>query len=102
MTHSEDRIQSSMTTTLHAALAASLGVDAITIASSDEAYSRGSISVTSRMDTLRAVQETFRFLGKAEIKPTHKAREWSNELVSQIEKVLENVLRKGWDPHLAK
>ncbi|MBU4226874.1 cobalamin B12-binding domain-containing protein [bacterium] len=95
MTHTEDRIQSSMTTALHAALAASLGVDAITIASSDEAYSRGSISVTSRIDTLRAVQETFRFLGKAEIKPTHKAREWSNELVSQIEKVLENVLRKG-------
>lgn len=95
MTHTEDRIQSSMTTALHAALATSLGVDAITIASSDEAYSRGSISVTSRIDTLRAVQETFRFLGKAEIKPTHKAREWSNELVSQIGKVLENVLRKG-------
>lgn len=94
MTHTEDRIQSSMTTALHAALATSLGVDAITIASTDEAYSRGSISVTSRIDTLRAVQETFRFLGKAEIKPTHKAKEWSNELVSQIEKVLENVLRK--------
>ncbi|PKP61240.1 cobalamin-binding protein [Candidatus Atribacteria bacterium HGW-Atribacteria-1] len=95
MTHTEDRIQSSMTTALHATLATSLGVDAITIASSDEAYSRGSISVTSRIDTLRAVQEAFRFLGKAEIKPTHKAKEWSNELVSQIEKVLENVLRKG-------
>ncbi|MBU4047295.1 cobalamin-binding protein, partial [bacterium] len=94
-THTEDRIQSSMTTALHATLATSLGVDAITIASSDEAYSRGSISVTSRIDTLRAVQEAFRFLGKAEIKPTHKAKEWSNELVSQIEKVLENVLRKG-------
>jgi len=95
MTHTEDRIQSSMTTALHATLATSLGVDAITIASSDEAYSRGSISVTSRIDTLRAVQEAFRFLGKAEIKPTYKAKEWSNELVSQIEKVLENVLRKG-------
>ena len=95
MTHTEDRIQSSMTTALHAALATSLGVDVITIASSDEAYSRGSISVTSRIDTLRAVQEAFRFLGKAEIKPTHKAKEWSNELVSQIEKVLENVLKKG-------
>jgi methylmalonyl-CoA mutase cobalamin-binding subunit len=95
MTHTEDRIQSSMTTALHAALATSLGVDAITIASSDEAYSRGSISVTSRIDTLRAVQEAFRFLGKAEIKPTDKAKEWSNKLVSQIEKVLENVLRKG-------
>jgi len=95
MTHTEDRIQSSMTTAFHAALATSLGVDAITIASSDEAYSRGSISVTSRIDTLRAVLEAFRFLGKAEIRPTHRAIEWSNELVSQIEKVLENVLRKG-------
>jgi 4'-phosphopantetheinyl transferase EntD len=55
MTHTEDRIQSSVTTAPHASLATSLGIDAITIASSDEAYSRGSISVTSRIETLRAV-----------------------------------------------
>jgi 4'-phosphopantetheinyl transferase EntD len=54
MTHTEDRIQSSVTTALHASLATSLGIDAITIASSDEAYSRGSISVTSRIDTLKS------------------------------------------------
>ena len=44
---------------------------------------------------MRAVQGAFRFLGKAEIKSTDKAKEWSNKLISQIEKVLENVLRKG-------
>jgi len=95
MTHTEDRVQSSVTTALHAALANSLGVDAITIASSDEAYSRGSISISSRIDTLKAVEEVFRFFGHAEIKPTAKAIEWSKELIDQIEKVLEDVLRKG-------
>ncbi|MBA7549070.1 hypothetical protein ES705_41543 [subsurface metagenome] len=95
MTHTEDRIQSSVTTALHAALANSLGVDTITIASADEAYSRGAISVSSRVDTLRAVKEVFRSFGHIKIKPTYKAKKWSNELVFQIEKVLENVLRKG-------
>jgi len=95
MTHTEDRVQSSVTTALHAALANSLGVDAITIASSDEAYSRGSISISSRIDTLKAVEEVFRFFGHAEVKPTVKATEWTKELIAQIEKVLENVLRKG-------
>jgi len=95
MTHTEDRVQSSVTTALHAALANSLGVDAITIASSDEAYSRGSISISSRIDTLKAVEEVFRFFGHAEVKPTAKATEWTKELIAQIEKVLEDVLRKG-------
>lgn len=95
MTHTEDRIQSSITTALHVALANSLGVNVITIASADEAYSRGAISVSSRIDTLRAVKEAFRFFGHVKIKPTAKAKEWAKELVSQIEKVLENVLKKG-------
>jgi len=36
MTHTPDRVQSAMTTAAHVALAATLGVDAITMASSDE------------------------------------------------------------------
>ena len=95
MTHSEDRIQSSLTTALHAALAISLDVDAMTIASADEAYSRGSISLSSRVDTLRAVQETFRFLGKAGIQPTINAREYEKELTQGIEKTLEEVASRG-------
>jgi methylmalonyl-CoA mutase cobalamin-binding subunit len=95
MTHSEDRIQSSLTTALHAAIAISLNVDAITIASADEAYSRGSISLSSRVDTLRAVQEVFRFLGKAEIKPTEKVKEYEKEITQGIEKTLEQVARRG-------
>jgi methylmalonyl-CoA mutase cobalamin-binding subunit len=95
MTHSEDRIQSSLTTALHAAIAISLNVDAITIASADEAYSRGSISLSSRVDTLRAVQEVFRFLGKAEIKPTIKVKEYEKEITQGIEKTLEQVARRG-------
>lgn len=95
MTHSEDRIQSSLTTALHAALAISLQVDAITIASADEAYSRGPISISSRIDTLRAIQEVFRFLGKAEIKPTAKAKEYEQEIKQGIETTLEKVARRG-------
>jgi hypothetical protein len=95
MTHSEDRIQSSLTTALHAAIAISLNVDAITIASADEAYSRGSISLSSRVDTLRAVQEVFRFLGKAEIKPTRKVKEYEKEITQGIEKTLEQVAKRG-------
>lgn len=95
MTHSEDRIQSSITTALHAALAMSLQVDAITIASTDEAYSRGPISLSSRVDTLRAVQETFRFFGKTEIKPTPLAKEYEQEITRKIEATLEKIARRG-------
>jgi hypothetical protein len=80
---------------LHAAIAISLNVDAITIASADEAYSRGSISLSSRVDTLRAVQEVFRFLGKAEIKPTRKVKEYEKEITQGIEKTLEQVAKRG-------
>ena len=38
MTHTEDRIQSSITTKLHVVLANFLGVNVITIASADEAF----------------------------------------------------------------
>ena len=95
LTHTEDRIQSSLTTALHAALASSLKVDAISISSSDEAFSGGPITGASRIDTLRATQEIFRFFGHAEITPTIKAREWADELVECIEDVLIKVADKG-------
>jgi len=95
VTHSEDRVQSSLSTALHAGLSLSLGVDAITIASADEAYSRGIISVASRVDSLRAVQEVFRFFGESAITPGSKAREWTKELLAGIEDVLRQVARRG-------
>jgi methylmalonyl-CoA mutase cobalamin-binding subunit len=95
VTHSEDRVQSSLTTALHAGLSLSLGVDAITIASADEAYSRGIISVASRVDALRAVQEVFRFFGESLITPGPYAQAWKKELVAGIEGVLKQVARRG-------
>ncbi|MCR4441013.1 MAG: cobalamin-dependent protein [Peptococcaceae bacterium] len=95
LTHTEDRVQSAVTTALHAALASSLGVEAISIASSDEAYSGGPISAQSRIDTLRAVQEAFRFFGQAGIKPTGQAEEWAKKMVGDIQEVLESVADKG-------
>lgn len=95
LTHTEDRVQSSLTTALHAAMASSLKVDAISISSSDEAFSGGPITGASRIDTLRATQEIFRFFGHAEIIPTVKAREWSDKLVEDIEDVLIEVADKG-------
>lgn len=93
LTQAEDRVQSSVTTALHAMLATSLEVDAISIASSDEAYSGGPIVSASRVDTLRAVAETFRFLGQATITPTAKAEVWADGIVEGIRQVLEQVAR---------
>ncbi|MTV48053.1 cobalamin-binding protein [Heliobacillus mobilis] len=91
LTQTEDRVQSSMTTSLHAALAASLRVDAISIASSDEAYSGGPIIAASRVDTLQAVAEGFRFFGEGRITPTVHAQQWADEMVDKIEAVLKEV-----------
>ncbi|NLJ33916.1 MAG: cobalamin B12-binding domain-containing protein [Firmicutes bacterium] len=95
LTHTEDRVQSSVTTALHACLARSLGVQAISIASSDEAYAGGPIAAASRVDTLRAVQEGFRFFGSANIQPTPRAREWAGELIDGIARVLTDVANSG-------
>ena len=92
LTHSEDRVQSSLTTALHASLAASLGVPAISIASSDEAYSGGPITAASRIDTLRSVRDSFRFFGRAGMQPTEKAEEWGKEMEAQIVQTLERVI----------
>jgi methylmalonyl-CoA mutase cobalamin-binding subunit len=94
MTQSEERIQSANTTSYHAALAASLGVDAITIASTDEAYSRGPICVTSRIDSIRAVTDAFRFMGDAQVAPTAKAGEYTDEILTKIKEVLRAVAEK--------
>lgn len=95
LTHTEDRVQSAMTTALHACMASSLGVDAISIASTDEAYSGGPISAPAKVDTLRAVQEGFRFMGQAEITPTQKASLWAEELIGGIENTLKQVVQCG-------
>ncbi len=95
LTQTEDRVQSSLSTALHGALAASLGVEAISIASSDEAYSGGPIAVPSRIDTLKALQEAFRFFGMSSIAPTEKAGVWAERLEKGIEEVLETVAERG-------
>jgi len=95
LTHTEDRIQSAMTTALHACLAASLNVDAVSIASTDEAYSGGPISVAAKIDTLRAVKEGFRFFGQAGIMPTEQAKNYTDQIISGIEETLNQVLACG-------
>jgi len=100
MTHTEDRVQSAMTTALHATLGASVGVEAVSIASTDEAYSGGPIIAGSRVDTLRAVMECLRFLGSAQITPTAKADEMATEIVDGIVKVLKKAVEVGYVPAL--
>lgn len=95
LTHTEDRIQSSASTAYHASLAAMLGVDAVTIASSDEAYSGGPISAPSKVDTLRAVGEGFRFFGNMKLEPSPQALEWSWQIEEDIAKVLRQVSERG-------
>ena len=95
MTHTEDRVQSGVTTSLHAGLAMSLGVDAVAIASTDEAYSGGAISISSRIDTLKGVREAFRFFGDAGVRTTVKAEEWAEEIFRGTIRVLERVAVRG-------
>jgi len=95
LTQTEDRVQSSASTAFHASLAAMLEVDAISIASSDEAYSGGPITVASRIDTLRAVSEGFRFFGHSRMEVNAKARQWADKMVEGIEGVLETVAARG-------
>lgn len=94
MTQSEERVQSANSTAFHAALAASLQVDAITIASTDEAYSRGPISIASRIDTINAVTDAFRFLGDGSFKTTSKAEYYADEFINKIKATLLKVIEK--------
>ena len=95
LTHTQDRVQSSVATALHAGLPVMLGAEAMTVASSDEAYSGGPISVPSRVDTLRAVAESFRFLGSTKLQISAQAEALSREMVSNIESVLVKVAESG-------
>ena len=95
LTQTEDRIQSSASTANHAALAAMIGVDAISIASSDEAYSGGPISVPAKIDTLRAVGEAYRCFGKSKLVVSDQAKAWSEEIVDKMESVLTKVAEQG-------
>lgn len=95
LTHTEERVQSATTTALHALLAAWLQVDAITIASTDEAYSRGPITAASRVDSLRAVTESWRFSGPVErLLPSSRAREMAVRLGEGIQATLAAALEK--------
>jgi hypothetical protein len=95
MTHTPERVQSSMATAAHVSLAASMGVDAVTMASSDEAYSKGPISDPARVDTLRAVRDLLRFMGDARYQPTPRAGQMQEELHMGITRTLEAVAARG-------
>lgn len=94
MTQSEERVQSSNATSYHASLAASVGVDAITVASTDEAYSRGPICITSRIDSIRAITDAFRFIGDAKFATTPQADFYTEDMIKKITKTLKEVEAK--------
>lgn len=91
MTQSEERVQSANATSYHASLAASVGVDAITIASTDEAYSRGPICITSRIDSIRAISDAFRFMGDSKLQTTSQADYYTEDLIKKITETLREV-----------
>ena len=94
MTQSEERVQSANSTSYHASLAASVGVDAITVASTDEAYSRGPICITSRIDSIRAISDAFRFIGDARFQTTTQADYYTDDLIKKITETLREVEAK--------
>ncbi len=91
MTQTEDRVQSASATSYHAALASSLGVDAITVASTDEAYSRGPICLASRIDSIQAIREASRFMGHTAIQPSVTADQFTEQILKGIRDTLEQV-----------
>jgi methylmalonyl-CoA mutase cobalamin-binding subunit len=91
MTQTEDRVQSASATSYHAALASSLGVDAITVASTDEAYSRGPICLASRIDSIQAIREASRFMGGTAIQPSDAADRYTGQILKGIRETLEQV-----------
>lgn len=95
MTQTQDRCQSSTMTALHAALGLRLGAEAVTIASSDEAYAGGPISAQARVDTLKAVAAALKFFGSTRIAPTPRAEEMAAELRKGIKETLERVYERG-------
>ncbi len=94
MTQSEERVQSANATSYHASLAASVGVDAITVASTDEAYSRGPICITSRIDSIRAISDAFRFVGNAKFQTTPQADYYADDLIMKVTETLREVDEK--------
>ena len=93
MTQTEDRVQSANATSYHAALAATAGVEAITVASTDEAYSRGPIALASRIDSIRAVADAYRFMGSAQLQPTAGVDGFTQRITDGIVTTLEEVAR---------
>lgn len=91
MTHTDEKEQSATTTSLHVAMCATLGLDAVTTASTDEAFSRGPITSAGRVGSLRSIEEAFRFFGQTDVTPTAKADGWTEELVAGINRTLKAV-----------
>lgn len=91
MTHTEEKEQSASTTSLHVAMCGSLGVDAVTTASTDEAFSRGPITSAGRVGSLRSIQEAMRFFGQTDVAPTAQADEWRDEMIGGINETLKAV-----------
>jgi methylmalonyl-CoA mutase cobalamin-binding subunit len=91
MTQTEDRVQSASATSYHAALASSLGVDAMTVASTDEAYSRGPICLASRIDSIQAIREASRFMGHTVMQPSDAADRFTEQILTGIRDTLEQV-----------
>ncbi len=91
MTHDEEKVRSAATTALHAELGASLGVDAVTTASTDEAFSRGPITSAGRAAALHGIGETFRFFGETDLAPSPRVDAWTEELTVQIRRTLKTV-----------
>jgi hypothetical protein len=91
MTHTEDKEQSATTTSLHVAMCGTLGVDAVTTASTDEAFSRGPITSAGRVGSLQSIKEAMRFFGQTDVAPTARADEWQEEIIDGINQTLKSV-----------
>ncbi|HEY8543003.1 MAG TPA: cobalamin-binding protein, partial [Pseudothermotoga sp.] len=61
----------------------------------DEAYARGAITTSARIDSLRAIADAFRFFGKTRIEPTKQALEYAKMIKEGIYNTLKKVAERG-------
>jgi len=94
-THEDDRCQSATTTALHVGLCTALDVDLVTVASTDESYSRGPIVIASRIDSYNAIRTMLRFMGNGGFEATPRAEEYEHILEEKILDTLLALRKRG-------
>jgi hypothetical protein len=87
LTHTPGRVQFSKATAAHPARSSSLGMDLLTMVSSDDVHSKGS---------LRGVTEMLRFVGNTIFAPSSKSQMFQAQAHAGITQTLETIATRNY------